>query len=277
MSALEILERTPARPASVAPLLFVHGACLGAWCWSDHFLDYFAGAGFRAVALNLRGHGKSPGRERLSHARIDDFVEDVATTAARLQSPPIVIGHSMGGLIAQRFGSRYPCSGIVLVCSSPVGGMRRHGLALMRAHPLPFLLAILTRDMRRIYPDNRRVRHIMFSASTPEEIVTRCRERLQTESWRACDEMTAPLAGPYPIACQMLVLGAEHDATVPPHAVVETARAYSAPHRIFPGTGHNLMLEPAWREVAAAIEAWCRGVGDSVVQGPGGTVPAGPP
>ncbi len=42
------------------PLLFIHGAWHGAWCWDEHFLDFFANNGFHAVALSLRGHGNSP-------------------------------------------------------------------------------------------------------------------------------------------------------------------------------------------------------------------------
>jgi pimeloyl-ACP methyl ester carboxylesterase len=236
--------------------LFIHGACLGAWCWTDHFLEFFALAGYHAVALNLRGHGGSSGRKSLSKLGIDDFVQDVASIAFGMPKAPVVIGHSMGGLIAQRFAARHASSGVVLLAPSPVKGMRPHGMALIRAHPWPFFLAILTRDMLKIYPDNRRVRHIMFSPDTPEETVSRCRERLQKESWRACQEMNEPLGVPYPIASRMLVLGGEHDATVPPRAVLETAGAYQAPCHIFPGVGHNLMLEPNWREVAGYIEAW---------------------
>ena len=43
------------------PVLFVHGAWHGAWCGDEHFLDFFADKGYRAVALSLRGHGAGRG------------------------------------------------------------------------------------------------------------------------------------------------------------------------------------------------------------------------
>lgn len=258
MAGLYVIEYGPQPDLRTPPLVFVHGACLGMWCWEDHFLAYFAQLGYHTVAFDLRGHGSSAGKDGLKDATIDDFVNDVSEVASRFTIPPVIIGHSMGGLIAQRFTARNPASGLVLLASSPIGGMKRNGWALLRAHPLPFLKAMLARDMLKIYPNNRRVRHIMFSPSTPENTVTHCRERLQSESWRACMEMNGPIWPPLTIRCPMLVLGGELDQTVPAELVVETGKAYRAPVYIFPGAGHNLMLEPLWQEVAHYIDQWIR-------------------
>ena len=57
---LEILSRLPKERTTHAPLLFVHGAYTGAWCWDEYFLPYFAERGFEAHAVSLRGHGASP-------------------------------------------------------------------------------------------------------------------------------------------------------------------------------------------------------------------------
>ena len=58
----EVLTRLPAGKAKATPLLFIHGAYAAAWCWEDHFLPFFAGAGFAVHGLRLAGHGGSPGR-----------------------------------------------------------------------------------------------------------------------------------------------------------------------------------------------------------------------
>ncbi|WP_420629326.1 alpha/beta hydrolase [Candidatus Leptofilum sp.] len=258
MVYIETFERKSKIAAFSTPLLFVHGACLGAWCWQDGFLDFFAEAGYQAIALNLRGHGGSATDKPLQKVRIDDYVADVASVAEKLAHPPVVIGHSMGGLIVQRFAANYATSGVVMMSPSPFAGMLSQSLRLLRTHPGRFFIASLWRDIHRIYPDNRRVRNIMFSPSTPEEIVTRCRERLQKESWTATQEMNPPLKQAYDINVPMLVLGAEYDGTVLPDAICDTAVAYKAPCHIFKNMGHNLMLEPDWREVAAYIQNWLR-------------------
>ncbi|HRJ43406.1 MAG TPA: alpha/beta hydrolase, partial [Caldilineaceae bacterium] len=183
-------------------------------------------------------------------------VEDVAFIASKMIEPPVIIGHSMGGLIAQRFAAHYPTRAVVLMAPSPFSGMQSQGLRLFRAHPWSFLTAILTKNIFRIYPDNNNVRHIMFSPGTPEETVAHCRERMQKESWLACQEMNEPLKQPYPITSPILVVGGEHDGTVLPQAICETAAAYEAHCHIFTGRGHNLMLEPGWDEVVTYIEHW---------------------
>ena len=100
---LEVISRQPSEPRDAPPILFVHGAWHGAWCWDEHFLDYFSEKGFAAHALSLRGHGSSEGRERLRRVRLRDFLEDVAAVAELLPAPPILVGHSMGGFVIQKY------------------------------------------------------------------------------------------------------------------------------------------------------------------------------
>jgi len=253
---LEIFESIPETSAHLPPLLFIHGACLGAWCWADNFIDYFGSLGYHALAPNLRGHGKSVSDKPLQKLTIDDYVEDVASITGRLSEPPVVIGHSMGGLVAQRFAARHVAFAIVLMGPSPYSGMQSQALRLIRKHPWSFFLAALRRNIFHIYHDNPGVRDIMFSPNTPEEIVTRCRGRLQEESWMVTQEMSKPQKEPYLVQSPILVLGGEHDGTVLPKTTCDTAKAYKAPCHIFQGMGHNLMLEPGWEEVARYIEGW---------------------
>jgi pimeloyl-ACP methyl ester carboxylesterase len=56
---LEVIGKGLASEPHSVPLLFVHGGEHAAWCWDEHFLDFFAAEGYRAVALSLRGHGTS--------------------------------------------------------------------------------------------------------------------------------------------------------------------------------------------------------------------------
>ncbi|HSV28953.1 MAG TPA: alpha/beta fold hydrolase, partial [Candidatus Omnitrophota bacterium] len=118
---LEVIRRGEGRPGR-PPLLFVHGAFAGAWIWDEHFLPFFAEAGWECVALSLRGHGKSSGHDRLDHFGLHHYVEDVAAIAAGLERPPLVVGHSLGGAVAQRFVSGHPAAGQVLIAASPPQG-----------------------------------------------------------------------------------------------------------------------------------------------------------
>jgi pimeloyl-ACP methyl ester carboxylesterase len=116
---LEIISKYPIESRHTTPLLFVHGAWHGAWCWKVHLLDFFASHGFSAHALSLRGHGNSAGRGDLRGTRIADFVDDVAEVARQLPKPPVVIGHSMGGLVVQKYLQKYPAPVAVLLAAVP--------------------------------------------------------------------------------------------------------------------------------------------------------------
>jgi hypothetical protein len=51
---LEVIDRGHCTPAHPTPLLVVHGAWDAAWCWDEHFLNFFADKGYRALAASLR-------------------------------------------------------------------------------------------------------------------------------------------------------------------------------------------------------------------------------
>ncbi len=83
MPNLETITRQPDNQTYGTPLLFIHGAWHGAWCWDDYFLPYFAQKGYSAHAVSLRGHGESPGREKLRWASAKNYVADVAEAASQ--------------------------------------------------------------------------------------------------------------------------------------------------------------------------------------------------
>ena len=62
---LEVIDKGSCDDAHPVPLLFVHGGWHSASCWAN-FVDFFADAGYRAVALSLRGHGGSPTAKQAS-------------------------------------------------------------------------------------------------------------------------------------------------------------------------------------------------------------------
>ncbi|WP_242657874.1 alpha/beta hydrolase [Mycobacterium kubicae] len=97
----------------------MHGAFHGAWCWNAHFVDFFATRGFHVVAPSLRGHGSSQRDGPLRLRSIADFVADVAQIANSLASEPILVGHSMGGFIVQKYLERYSAPAGVLLASAP--------------------------------------------------------------------------------------------------------------------------------------------------------------
>ena len=121
---LEVISRLRSGLRHAPPILFVHGAWHGAWCWDEFFLSYFAAHGFEVHTLSLRGHGASEGRTQLHRSRIRHYVEDVAAVVAGFSSAPILVGHSMGGFVVQKFLETQSSPAAFLLASIPPAGAR---------------------------------------------------------------------------------------------------------------------------------------------------------
>jgi pimeloyl-ACP methyl ester carboxylesterase len=100
---LETIKEEPVSDVRSTPILFVHGMWHAAWCWSEHFLPYFARHGYVSHALSLRGHGGSEGWERLRWTSLAEYVSDVEQVVGHIGRPPVLVGHSMGGVIVQKY------------------------------------------------------------------------------------------------------------------------------------------------------------------------------
>ncbi len=234
----------------------MHGAWHAAWCWDEHFLDFFADRGFRAVALSLRGHGGSPTSKRLRDLSFADYLQDLTSVARSLPTPPVVIGHSMGGAITQLYLGANAAPAGVLMCSAPPQGYLGSGMRWIRRHPWHFTkLSVAGRSLPYVStPELARER--FFSPGTPEDLVRRYAARLQEESARSGLDGLVRLPRPARVTAPVLVMGAAEDGAVTPGEVRATARAYGTDPIFFDGMGHDMMLEPGWSAVAERLEKW---------------------
>jgi pimeloyl-ACP methyl ester carboxylesterase len=255
---LEVIDKGACSHDHPVPLLFVHGAWHAAWCWDEHFLPFFADNGYRALAVSLRGHGSSPTSTPLRKCSIADYVDDVASVAASLPTPPVVLGHSMGGFIVQKYLETHPAPAGVLLASSPPEGLRAVTLRIMRRYPWATVKSAFSGDTRAIFGTPERSRLYMFSPTTPESLVAGYTRRFQQESRRALwmDAMFRDLPNPARVSTQMLVMGGGSDGSFTPAEIGATARAYGSAPELFARMGHDMMLEPGWQSVAERIDSW---------------------
>ncbi len=254
--ALEILEAHPAGGARPTPLLFVHGAWHGGWCW-ERMLPYVSGRGYHAYAPSLRGHGASGSSKSLRRTTLGDYVADVAEVAARLPAAPVIVGHSMGGLVAQKYlagGGR--AAACVLLASAPPQGVLGATLRIAGRHPLAFLEVNATLRLWPIVATPELARQALFSDSLSTDDVAALHRRLQDESFLAYLGMLLPRVDPRRVKVPVLVLGGEADRVFTATEVRATARAYGVEAEIIPGAAHDMMLDPTWEKTAARIVAW---------------------
>jgi len=243
---LAVLSAVPPVPHAHPPLLFVHGLGHEAGCWRN-WLGAAADAGYRAHALSLRGHGASGGN--VLTARLSDYVRDVESVMSALPQPPVLVGHSMGGLVVQRVLARRRVPAAVLV--APVGHRPAIGsfLSVLRRHPgdAARMVAGATLPMRTEY---------LFEGLSPKEAAP-LDARCGPESPIAQHQLLLHRPPPLPAEpVRTLVLGARDDRLVPIADVRRTAARYGADLHELNGIGHNLMQDRGWERPFRLMVDW---------------------
>ena len=247
---LELIERLPGKATGRPPVLFVHGLGHGAWCWHN-WVDLVLDAGYPAYAVSLRGHGESEGA--LFGARLVDYADDVIRTAAKLNRQPVIVCHSLGGLVVQKVIARYPARAVSLI--APVPARPGFGpLALIARHHPADAARILAGGSLPLRYD------YLFKGLGHEQAdlyLAQCgKESALAQFQVLLHKPSPPPLGDPPV----MVMGTADDRLIPLADVRDTARRYSAPLIEFPGLGHDLMLDEGWQKPGQALVDWLDGL-----------------
>ncbi|MGF1619109.1 MAG: alpha/beta hydrolase [Rhodomicrobiaceae bacterium] len=256
---LELLSAQPSGQKKNVSILFIHGVCLGAWCWEPHFLPFFAQAGYPAYALSLRGHGRSDGHERIQHWQLRDFADDLAWAMHGIDGPVIVAGHSMGGGVVQHYLRQgRKAAGVVLLASAPPHGLMRASVSMYQRNPTLWDELYTSQGKPISHIDLGIIENGLFSEPdlSPERMDTL--RRLGQPAVRASLELMGwPPFAPLPwMAPPMMIVGGERDELIPPADVFLTGAYYGINPKIIPGSAHAIMLDTHWRQAAELITAW---------------------
>jgi len=241
----EVLVANPEADEGKPPLLFVPGFGHGAWVFAEYWLDHAASRGFSAYAVSLRGHGGSGPAPR---ATLRAYAHDVVQTAASLPRRAVLVGHGAGALVVAYALARYPARAGVLV--APVFGGWATLAAALRRNPAGTVPAAFGGALRLS-------RRQLFSRELPDAAARSYVGRLGRASTRAQWQLLAHRAPEPPVGTPpILVLGSPDDRVVPAAVLTRTARRYGVAPLLFPGMGHDLMLDARWREPIDAILDW---------------------
>lgn len=251
---LELISRGCAS-ADRPSLLFIPGGFHDARCWDHHFLPWFAAQGWAAHAVSLRGHGASPGDLAVDKPGLDDFAQDVESAMARIGGPVVLIGHSMGGVLAQMVrASNRNVVGAVLLASSPLRASLGVAWRMLRQHPIALIRAQIFGNMQAGMPA-----FVSFFYGDDLDPTLRAKyiSELCSESPRAIAETfkRSPPATPDLDTRPVLVVAGRDDWSIPMADHEWLARTFAAPLTVVPGA-HNLMVDPAWEQSAETINNW---------------------
>jgi pimeloyl-ACP methyl ester carboxylesterase len=227
-------------------IVFVHGMCHGAWCWEEHFIPYFEKLGYNCVAFDLPGHEVQGSKQRLSYS-LGDYVEALRRVVANLEAPPIIIGHSMGGMILQKFLKTGTCKKAILLASVPPSGVLFASMRALFRYPglIPYLLQLNLLGGFKKYPQ------LMFNNP---ELCVRYSPKMCSESFLAYVGLMLPFQNRTSVP--LLVVGGSEDGLITVQEFEDTANYYQAKLEIIEGGSHDLMLDNDFEKSASVIQEW---------------------
>jgi len=248
-----------------APIVLVHGTNAGPWTMAN-FEQHFAELGWRCLSPAYRHHNEPPSGEAaelLTGISIADYIDDIAAAIATLDTTPVIVGHSLGGVIAQKLAARGLTRAIVLLNGSVNWGVlpttndeRSLATALMSAGPF---------WETTLLPDFDTMSKFGLNMLDPAE-QRRVFDRLGPESGRVMfelffwifDENQTTRIDYQNVTCPVLMVSGSEDLAIPPSTsrVIAQRHGSQATFHEADGFGHYLTLEPEWRQIADLCARW---------------------
>lgn len=243
------------------PILMVHGAFCGGWVF-DRFRAPFEAAGCTVSAPDLPGHGRGATSDAVAGLSMRDYAAAVAQACRASPEPPVLVGHSLGGLVCQMAAVQAPVRALALLAPSAPWGVSVSTVEeAMGAAGLPFVGGPFW--SQPVSPDPELVRNFSLNRlPTAQREATL--QRFTPESGRALWEafnwwldpfMTTSLAAASSLPPTLVIVG-EKDVIHSPETVRQTAARLKGEFRIAPGMSHWLPAEPGWRDVADWVLEW---------------------
>ena len=243
-------------------VVLIHGMWSRPNVWTNfrHFLEHH---GYRVITPTLRHHTSEPGEAchpELATTSLLDYAADLEREIRLLDEKPFIIGHSMGGTLAQMLAARGLTHGTALLAIAHCAPLLTFNRSVWRffireAHKLSFW-------RRTQFPSYRIMRDICLNGFN-EHDANNLYATLIPESGRVIfelafwflDHQRAALVDAKKIDCPMLMLTGTND-YLTPLSVTRRLVSYYGPNarlEALPGRAHWLPLEPGWQEVAKRV------------------------
>ncbi|NMO89503.1 alpha/beta hydrolase [Actinomycetospora sp. TBRC 11914] len=257
---------------SAPPVLFIHGLWLHATSWAP-WIELFSEKGYTASAPGWPGDPDTveearAAPERIADHGIDDVVDHYAEIIAGLDTRPVVVGHSFGGMIAQKLLGLDLAAGAVAIDAAQIKGVLPLPLSALRS-TLPVFKNPANRHRAvSLTPDQ--FRYAFGNTLAPEEsdalyerwtipapgkpLFEAAAANFSPRSPAAVDTRNAS-RGP------LLLITGGQDHTVPEAVTKATLKQYRHSDAVtelreFPDRGHSLTIDHGWRDVADASLSW---------------------
>ncbi|HZV24962.1 MAG TPA: alpha/beta hydrolase [Acidothermaceae bacterium] len=259
------------------PVLFIHGLWLHATSWTP-WLEVFTAAGYDASAPGWPGDPATVSEARsnpqaIAGHGIDDVVEHYAKIIGGLATKPILIGHSFGGMIAQKLLGQDLAAAAVAIDAAQIKGVLPLPLSALRA-TLPVFKNPANKN-RAISLTAEQFRFAFGNAIPEDESDALYEQWAMPAPGKPLFEAAAANFNPHSAAKVdtensgrgplLLVMGGK-DHTVPEAVTKATLKQYRHSEATtdiveFADRAHSLTIDHGWRDVADAALTWLKAQG----------------
>lgn len=253
LGGIAVRRYRPASPNGRPPVVMVHGGAHAGWAWV-RYAGLLAAAGWECHALDWYHHGLSAALpvDRFIARGIPAVGAEIGIVSRALPRPPVLIGHSMGGLAVLSAAQQLSAHALVLV--TPVVP------AEVGADEIPIPV-----DLTQPFPvPPFEVAKAMFFGTMSDAEAAPYHNALQPESPQAVWEATRWTVSVDldRITVPVMTVAAGADTLTPPEAVSGLAGLLGSTHVEVPNIGHSdvLLKSSGWQSVASSIEQWLRTV-----------------
>jgi alpha-beta hydrolase superfamily lysophospholipase len=258
------------------PMILIHGAWLSARSW-ENFADYFGKRGFDVhVPQWPRKHGDveelRDSADELAGLGLTELVEHYESEIRALDQPPVLMGHSYGGLIVELLLDRgHGRAGVAMSPAPPKGILKLPLTTLKSASPA---LAHPSKRHGVVTLTPEEFTYSFVNTFSPEDAAAAYERYAVPETGQIFYEaglanfrLHPPTEVHFEKAdrAPLLIVGAENDQTVTASLSKAQFKRYeSSPARTdyleLEGRPHLFMIGEGWEEAAAAIDGWLDGV-----------------
>jgi pimeloyl-ACP methyl ester carboxylesterase len=242
-----IAEVRGARP----PLLYLHGAFVTHESFNDLQAE-MARLGWGGVSFSRRGR-LGVGPVNAAGLNAENYIEDTVKVIEALPEAPFLVGHSLGGLVAQKIMEMGLCRAAILLAPAPAGMLTAQPVALPSY--LPMLPSILAG--RSFLPPKGTCARIVLNAM-PQKYHGSIHGALVHESGKVYRQMMsgAVKVDEHKVRCPVLVMAADQDRIISVALARATAEKYGADFKLYLNHAHLFFAEPGWQAVAADMAEW---------------------
>jgi pimeloyl-ACP methyl ester carboxylesterase len=248
-------------------IVMIHGMWGGPWYWAN-YRSLFESAGYRCVAITLPYHDMDPRGvpdPRLGTVSLLNYAEAIEGEIRQLGEKPILMGHSMGGLLAQMLGARGLAKALILLTpASPAGIVAITPSVIRSFWSIQTTWGFWKKPTRQTYAEAvYSMLHLL-----PKMEQKAAYDRFVYESGRATFEIGYWLLDPRgaarvdasKVTCPVLVVGGAQDRMTPVDVVRKVAGKYRAvaTYKEFSNHAHWVVGEPEWEEVAGYVLDWLK-------------------